>query len=137
MPAKTRAPMSEDHKTALAEGREQGRAVRRYLEALESTRPRRGRPRSPEKVEQRLAAIEIEIAAADPLHRLHLVQERADLEAALGAMEATLDIAALEAAFVAAAKPYSDRKGISYTTWREVGVPADVLARAGPGRRPG
>ncbi len=28
--------MSEDHKAALAEGREQGRVVRRYLEALES-----------------------------------------------------------------------------------------------------
>jgi hypothetical protein len=33
--------------------------------------------------------------------------------------------------------PYSDRKGISYDTSREVGVPADVLARAGLGRRPG
>jgi hypothetical protein len=52
-------------------------------------------------------------------------------------MEATVDIAALEAAFVAAAKPYSDRKGINYTTWREVGVPADVLARAGLRLRPG
>ena len=28
--------MSDSHKAALAEGREQGRAVRRYLEALEA-----------------------------------------------------------------------------------------------------
>ena len=35
--------MSDAHKEALAEGREQGRAVRRYLEALEANKPRRGR----------------------------------------------------------------------------------------------
>ena len=35
--------MSADHKAALAKGREEGRIVRRYLEALESNRPRRGR----------------------------------------------------------------------------------------------
>jgi hypothetical protein len=50
--------MSESHKAALAEGREQGRAVRRYLEALEAHKPKRGRKRTPESVQKRLAAIE-------------------------------------------------------------------------------
>ena len=37
----------------------------------------------------------------------------------------------LEEAFVGAASEYSDRKGISYSAWRELGVPAAVLKRAG------
>ena len=65
-----RPALSESHKSALAEGREQGRAVRRHLEALEATRPRRGPRRSPEPIKHRLEAIEVELQSADPLHRL-------------------------------------------------------------------
>ena len=126
--------MSNEHKAALAEGRDQGRAVRRYLEALDANKPRRGRKRSPDSVKKRLAAIDTEIATADPLRRVHLVQERSDLQAELDASESTVDIDALETDFVAAAAPYSERKGITYATWREVGVPAGVLQRAGIGR---
>ena len=126
--------MSNEHKAALAEGRDQGRAVRRYLEALDANKPRRGRKRSPDSVKKRLAAIDTEIATADPLRRVHLVQERSDLQAELDASESTVDIDALEKDFVAAAAPYSERKGITYATWREVGVPAGVLQRAGIGR---
>ena len=61
--------MSDEHKAALAEGREQGRVVRRYLEALESHKPKRGRKRSPETVAKRLASIEERLATADPLTR--------------------------------------------------------------------
>jgi uncharacterized protein YicC (UPF0701 family) len=126
--------MSDEHKAALAEGRDQGRAVRRYLEALEANRPRRGRRRSPESVKKRLDTIETEIATADPLRRVHLVQERSDLQAALEASESNVDLNQLEKEFVGAAGPYSERKGISYSTWREVGVPAGVLERAGISR---
>src|ERR1700689_982496 len=49
-PAKT--PMSQAHKEALAIGREEGRAVRRYLEALEAHRPKRGRKRSQETIQK-------------------------------------------------------------------------------------
>ena len=66
MSPKTRTPMSDEHKTALAEGRDQGRAVRRYLEALEANKPRRGRRRSPESIAKRLAAIETDLPTADP-----------------------------------------------------------------------
>jgi hypothetical protein len=126
--------MSDEHKAALAEGRDQGRAVRRYLEALEANKPRRGRRRSPESVKKRLDTIETEIATADPLRRVHLVQERSDLQAALEASESNVDLNLLEKEFVGAAGPYSERKGISYSTWREVGVPAGVLERAGISR---
>ena len=42
-----------------------------------------------------------------------------------------------EDAFVAVAAAYSRRHHIAYATWREVGVPAAVLRRAGvtPSRR--
>ena len=133
MPRATRkrTPMSDEHKAALAEGRDQGRAVRRYLEALEANKPRRGRKRSPESVKKRLAAIESDIATADPLRRVHLVQERSDLQSALEASESNVDLDALEKDFVSSAAPYSERKGISYSAWRELGVPANVLEKAG------
>ncbi|HEX5366351.1 MAG TPA: hypothetical protein VFW63_06795 [Acidimicrobiales bacterium] len=126
--------MSDQHKAALAQGRDQGRAVRRYLEALEANKPRRGRRRSPESVRKRLAAVESELATADPLRRVHLVQERSDLQAALESSEPSFDLEALERDFVASVAPYSARKGISYATWREVGVPATVLERGGMSR---
>jgi hypothetical protein len=126
-----RTPMSKEHKAALAEGREQGRAVRRYLEALEAHRPRRGRKRTPESMEKRLVKVEDELATADPLKRLHLIQERLDLQSALATNDAKVDLETLEKEFVAAAAPYSSRKGISYSAWRELGVPSNVLVKAG------
>jgi hypothetical protein len=123
--------MSNEHKAALAEGRDQGRAVRRYLEALEANKPKRGRKRSPESMKKRLDAIENELVGADPLKRLRLVQERLDLQAALEASQSSVDLDALEKEFVSAAATYSERKGISYSAWRELGVPTSVLERAG------
>ncbi|MDW3220045.1 MAG: hypothetical protein R8F63_15645 [Acidimicrobiales bacterium] len=126
--------MTDEHKAALAEGRAQGRAVRAYLEALEAHKPKRGRKRTPESMRARLAAIETTLAEADPMTRLRLVQERLDLESAIEAAETTVDLSALEDGFVAAAAGYGQRKGISYAAWREVGVPASVLKRAGVSR---
>jgi hypothetical protein len=123
--------MSEAHKAALAEGRNQGRAVRRYLEALEAHKPRRGRKRSPDSMKKRLERVETELESADPLRRLQLVQERLDLQQALEAGETKVDLGELEQEFVAAAKPYSQRKGISYAAWRELGVEPAVLKKAG------
>jgi hypothetical protein len=129
-----RKEMTDEHKAALAEGRSQGRAVRSYLEALDAHRPKRGRKRTPESMRARLATIESTIDSADPMTRLQLVQERLDLAAAIAAAETTIDLSALEEGFVAAAAAYGERKGISYSAWREVGVPAAVLKRAGIGR---
>jgi len=141
LPKKTAAPaekaprsMSDAHKEALAEGREQGRAVRRYLEALEANKPRRGRKRTPEGIQRRLAAIEERMASVDALSRLHLAQERMDLEAELASSSDGVDLGALEAAFVKAAGPYSRRKGIGYEAWRAANVEPRVLKAAGIGR---
>lgn len=122
--------MTDDHKAALAKGREEGRVVRRYLEALESTKPRRGRKRTPETISRRLATIEANLGDADPLARLHLVEEKQRLEAELNAGGDTLDLVALEKKFIKVARPYGERKGISYSAWRTVGVSASVLQQA-------
>ncbi len=126
--------MSDSHKAALAEGRAQGRAVRRYLEALDAHKPKRGRKRTPESMQKRLERIEADLPSADPLKRLQLVQERIDLTSQLGAAGETVDLTELEAEFVTAAKGYSERKGISYQAWRELGVSAATLKAAGIGR---
>jgi hypothetical protein len=131
---RTRTPMSDEHKAALAEGRNQGRSVRRYLEALDTHRPKRGRKRTPESMQKRLAKIDAELAAADPLRRLQLIQERIDLHTELETAGAKIDLSALEQEFVDAAKAYSERKHISYAAWRELGVEASVLKRAGISR---
>jgi hypothetical protein len=126
--------MSDEHKAALAEGRAQGRAVRHYLEALEAHKPKRGRKRTPDSIQRRLDKIDVEMVDADPVKRLELIQERLDLKAELEAGSATVDLSALEAEFVKAAKPYAQRKGISYEAFRQVGVPAAALKAAGIGR---
>ena len=129
-----RTPMSDEHKAALAEGRNQGRAVRRYLEALEAHKPKRGRKRTAESMQKRLDRIDVELVKADPLKRLQLIQERLDLKNELDNLDAKVDLSGIEDDFVKAAAAYSDRKGISYAAWRELGVEAAVLKRAGISR---
>ena len=115
--------MTDEHKAALAEGRNEGRAVRNYLEALEAHKPKRGRKRTPDSIKKRLAAIERQLPDADPLKRLNLVQERMDLHDELADHgRQGRHLGRLEADFVTAAKGYSERKGITYAAWREVGV---------------
>jgi len=123
--------MSDSHKAALAEGRDQGRAVRRYLEALEAHKPKRGRKRTQESVQKRLATVIEQLNDADALTRLHLVQERMNLEAELASAGNTVDIQGVEDDFVVAARPYGARKGITYAAWRHLGVDPAVLRRAG------
>lgn len=130
----TKRAMSDDHKAALAEGRKEGKAVREYLEALEQHRPKRGRKRTAESIQAQLAKISEELLTSDPLKRLQLIQDRMNLESELGSIDNKVDLTALEAGFIASAKGYSERKGISYAAWRELGVDAAVLKRAGVGR---
>ena len=126
-----KSTMTAAHKTALATGREQGRVVRDYLNALELTKPRRGRKRTPESIQKRLAAIDVEYSVAPALQRLQLIQEELDLEAELAIVDEVIDVSRLEKAFIKVARAYGDRKGISYSAWRSVGVSAAVLQSAG------
>lgn len=130
----SRRAMSSEHKAALAKGRDEGRAVRRYLEAIESSRPRRGRRRTPASIQRKLNTINNQLSSADPFTRLHLLQEKKDLQAELGRAGDASDISALEKQFVKVARTYGDRKGITYGTWRSAGVSAQTLQRAGIAR---
>ena len=127
-----KAPMTDSHKEALAEGRNHARIVGRYLEALEANKPKRGRKRTQESVKKRLNAVAEELKDATGLARLNLLQERRDLEVELATMQAgTPDLSGLEKDFVKVAKAYSAKKKISYGAWREFGVPPETLKRAG------
>jgi len=127
--------MTPEHKEALAAGRASGLAVRRYLEALEQGKPRRGRKVSPDSIAKKLADVEAELVSADALRRLHLIQERTELRARLDdAGGSEVDRTTLEAEFVKVAREYGGRKGIDYATWREAGVSPEVLQRAGIAR---
>ena len=83
---------------------------------------------------RRLEAIDQELLAASPIDELLLIQERKNLEAERSAMSNSIDMEALEHEFVGVAKSYSDGKAISYSSWRDVGVPASVLKAAGINR---
>ncbi len=129
------APMTDAHKAALAAGRAQGKAVKDYLDGLEATKPKRGRPRTADMIQQQLDAIPRALEQVDPVGRLQLIQKRLDLQAALDSMSGdAVDIEALEEAFVRVAAAYSTAKGISYAAWREIGVDAAVLKKAGISR---
>lgn len=126
--------MSDTHKAALAEGRKQGRAVRAYLEALESNKPKRGRKRTPDSIQKRLEKIEADLAGSDPLKRLQMTQEKIDLQAELERMDTGIDMAELEGDFIQVAAGYAERKGISYGAFRQLGVSAAILKQAGISR---
>ncbi|HSO96114.1 MAG TPA: hypothetical protein VLV81_08740 [Acidimicrobiia bacterium] len=124
--------LTSEHKEAMAAGRAEGRAVKAYLDALAEHRPRRGRQRTAETIRRRLETITAELADATSLQRLQFLQERRDLESELEKKAGpAADLAELEAGFVKVAKAYAARKGITYATWREMGVASETLARAG------
>lgn len=134
MPAvntRKKGQMSGEHLQALANGRTEGAAVRRYLVALENHKPKRGRKRTPTSIARRIDAINAQLPTSDPLVRVHLLQERMDLEHELANSSNVIDLKQLEDDFVKAAKTYAERKHISYAAWREAGVDAAVLKRAG------
>ena len=129
--AKKSTAMSAAHKAALAKGRAQSRAVRDYLEMLQKD-GRRSSNLSPDQINAKIHELSTRIEdEPNPANRLELVQKRLDLEEQLKSADEGPDPEALEKAFVKAAKEYSERKGISYPAWREVGVPAATLREAG------
>ncbi len=134
MPRKN-SPMTPEHKAALAKGRSLGKSVRDYLDALDQNKPKRGRKRTADSVKKQLEAIETALTDASAIKKLELVQKRSDLTVELASMGATVDLSSFEKDFIRDAKSYSDSKGITYATWREVGVPAEVLKKAGIARR--
>lgn len=134
---KKKPTMTAEHKAKLAAGRNESRAVARYLEALEAHRPKQGRKRTSESVAKQLAQTETELKSATGIVRLELLQKQRDLKVEAERLSEGVDLSALEAEFVKVAKSYGERKGITYGTWRDFGVAADVLKKAGVQRTRG
>ena len=116
---KKKPTMTAEHKAKLAAGRNESRAVARYLEALEAHRPKQGRKRTSETVAKQLAATEASLKTATGIERLELLQRQRDLKAEAERLSEGVDLTALEAEFVKVAKSYGERKGITYGTDRK------------------
>lgn len=123
--------MDAEHKAKLAQGRNDARAVKNYLEFLETHKPKRGRKRTAETINRRLQTIEETLEEAGVLQRLAMIQEQEDLADELAALQDQPDGSEFEAAFVDAAGRYAAAKGLSRGSFRQMGVSADVLRRAG------
>ena len=126
-PKRAKYDMTEEHKARLAEGRNAGRVVRRYIESLTSTRPRLSR----EEIVKRLEAVEASLPSGTALLDLKLYSERDRLQEQLDAIDNMAEFEQLEQEFIHVAAEYSRKKGITYNAWRNVGVPAGTLKAAG------
>ncbi|HLH47084.1 MAG TPA: hypothetical protein VKV25_07995 [Acidimicrobiales bacterium] len=119
-----RQPSAADGEEAVAE------AVRRYLSSIDGARPQRRAGPSVEALEARLRLLEDRIAVADPLSRVHLIQERLNVRRELDERSRDVEHQKLEAAFVAVAAEFGRRHGLSYEAWRAAGVSPAVLRQA-------
>lgn len=120
------ASPTPEHLAALAQGRAEGKSIRDYLEAITARNPRK-RGRQPKSAANIKAQIE---ATTDPVERLKLrpVLRDALARESVGTSE---DFEEVEESFVKHVAGYSERFGLTYADWREEGVTAAVLKRAG------
>ena len=120
---------TDEHRKRIAEGRVQTAAIRNYLNHLATDRRSE---RTPPRIQAELRTVQDAAETeTDTIKRLQLVQRRMDLEAELNRSKSAPDPDDLLSRFIEAAAPYAERKGISYAAFREVGVPASVLRKAG------
>jgi hypothetical protein len=109
--------------------------VDRYLAAV-TTPKRRGRKVSTAMLEQRLVSARARFKTAAGVEKVLAAQEIRDLQAKIAQQRSAtgVDVRSLEASFVRIAKRFSENRGIAYGAWRDAGVPAQVLKRAGVAR---
>jgi hypothetical protein len=129
--------MTTTHKAALARGREMSTIVDRYLSVVNVPK-KRGRRVSPAVLRKRLAAAEAARKSSTGVAKVLAAQEVRDLRARLAETSGDgTNAKTLEASFVKVARQFSVNRGISYAAWRDAGVPAAVLQRAGIARTRG
>ncbi len=109
--------------------------VDRYLAAV-STPKRRGRKVSEAVLVERLDTARARAKTATGVERVLAAQEVRDLSDRISALVSAsgTDLKESENAFVRIAKDFGERRGIGYGAWRDAGVPAAVLKRAGVAR---
>jgi hypothetical protein len=133
--------MSDEHKAALAAGAKQSKAVKGYLKALkDSGKKTKNRPEEDIAADMEAAKAIIKDDSAGVLVQLMACKDEAALETELRAAQSAGDGSdwdALTKDFVAQAAAYGERKGITWSVWRKMGVAGDVLVDAGVKRTRG
>lgn len=127
--------MSEAHRVALNEGKRRGQVVQTYLDALRERKPvPTGRSLKPDELRKRIEETQSELAEGE-LTTLNELKARANVvkwrEQLAVHEQRQVDLPSLEAAFVEVAKEYGDAHKIPYAAWRDQGVPAAALRKAG------
>lgn len=113
-----------------ADLRAEARAVKNYLESLQSGRGSQGT--NPARLKERLERAQTSLASeTNVLRRAEIVQSIHDLEDAIKRSGRGGEGVDLEAEFVKYGARYSERKGLEWAAWRSMGVPAAVLTKAG------
>jgi hypothetical protein len=104
---------SPEHREAIASARHEATVIRDYMIALSEVKPKRGRKRTKETVQDQLQAIATKMNSANAYDRFLLIAERRELEKELASFDVeVVDLSVLEEAFVSVAKGYAERKGI-------------------------
>jgi hypothetical protein len=96
--------------------------------------PHCGEANMPRRVDtSTLARIDTDLETATSVKRVLLIQRRMDLEDRLasGGKDGYDNFEEAQLAFIKVAAAWAERKGLSYATLRQVGVPAGVLQAAG------
>lgn len=126
--------LTDDEKQRMADGRSNTRIVDRYLRDLATGKYHRRGPRKtdPDVIQAELAELDAKIATSLPgVEKLVLIEDRKKLRQTLAGRAENQAFDELENKFIDIAKLFSDSRGISYESWREMGVPARVLIKAG------
>jgi len=135
--ATAKKTLSPAHKQALAQGRTMSLTVDKYLAAI-NTPKTRGRKVTKATLTQRLTDAQARLKTANGLDKVVTAQEIRDLQAKLAqAAVSGVNVKELESGFVRIAKTFSENRGIGYGAWRDAGVSAVVLKRAGIARTRG
>ena len=124
-----------EHLAALDQGRKAGRAIRTYLEMLKRNagpKPRGRQINWQQRYDE--AALALTEDDVDVMTQLQLTQQMNDALDHLKEAELEWtadDLAAAEASFIEWGAWYSQQHGITYSTWRKMGVSVTVLRQAG------
>ena len=132
-PSPTASPSSDKSSAAPTADKPNPRKENKIVEAyLIEVERKAGQPKgkSPQQLRQELTSLSTLLKTVEGIEKLEILQQRENLYAEMRmAEEGALD--SMEAAFIEVANSYGERKGISYSTWREFGVPKGILEQAG------
>lgn len=123
--------MTDREYDLTVERRLQAQSITAYLEALRVQKPTVSR----DTLIRRIEMAEKAVAEAEEkglwLRAMDAVERLSQHQRTLAELDRQGSINDLERRFIEVAKDYSDRKSLSYETWRYMNVPPKVLKAAG------